>query len=51
MKDDLATTESVLQHHLQCFGSGDLDGIISGYTEKSVLFLPSGVTAENPGDP
>jgi ketosteroid isomerase-like protein len=37
------TTESVLQHHLQCFGSGDLNGIISGYTESSVLFTPNGV--------
>jgi hypothetical protein len=36
------TTESVLQHHLQCFGSGDLNGIISGYTERSVLFTPNG---------
>jgi hypothetical protein len=31
------TTESALQHHLQCFGAGDLNGIISDYTEKSVL--------------
>jgi ketosteroid isomerase-like protein len=37
------STESVLQHHLQCFGSGDLNGIVSGYTEKSVLFAPNGV--------
>ncbi len=37
------TTESVLQHHLQCFGAGDLNGIISDYTEKSVLFTPNGV--------
>ena len=37
------TTESVLQHHLQCFGAGDLNGIISDYAEKSVLFTPNGV--------
>jgi len=43
MTEDRLTTESVLQHHLRCFGSADLNGIISDYTEKSVLFLPSGV--------
>ncbi len=43
MKEDPVTTESVLQHHLQCFGAGDLNGIISDYTEKSVLFTPTGV--------
>ena len=42
MKDP-STTESVLQHHLQCFDAGDLNGIISDYTENSVFFTLDGV--------
>lgn len=38
----MAGTEEVLNHHLQCFGKGDLDGIMSDYTEQSVLFTPNG---------
>jgi hypothetical protein len=41
MKDP-STTESVLQHHLQCFDAGDLNGIISDYTENSVFFTLDG---------
>ena len=29
MTEDRLTTESVLQHHLRCFGCADLNGIIS----------------------
>jgi len=36
------TAEQVLNHHLQCFGSGDLAGIMSDYTDQSVLFTPDG---------
>jgi predicted SnoaL-like aldol condensation-catalyzing enzyme len=38
-----ATTQNVLTHHLDCFGKGDLDGIMSDYTAASRLFTPNGV--------
>jgi len=37
------TTQDVLQHHLDCFGKGDLDGIMADYTAASRLFTPNGV--------
>ena len=39
----MSTTQSVLEHHLQCFGSGDLEGILSDYTPTSVLMTPQGI--------
>lgn len=38
-----ASTEVVLGHHLQCFGTGDLEGVLSDYTPESVLCTPDGV--------
>ena len=38
-----ATTQHVLTHHLDCFGKGDLDGIMADYTAASRLFTPNGV--------
>ena len=38
-----ATTKDVLTHHLDCFGKGDLDGILADYTAASRLFTPNGV--------
>ena len=38
-----ATTNDVLTHHLDCFGKGDLDGIMADYTAASRLFTPNGV--------
>ena len=38
----VATTTDVLEHHLQCFGAGDLDGILSDYAQDAVLFTPDG---------
>jgi len=38
----MGTTTDVLQHHLGCFGSGDLDGIMEDYTNDSVVFTPNG---------
>jgi ketosteroid isomerase-like protein len=32
----------VLDHHLQCFGSGDLDGIMSDYSSDAALLLADG---------
>ena len=39
----MSTTQAVLEHHLQCFGSGDLDGLLADYTPASVLMTPMGV--------
>jgi len=38
-----ATAKDVLTHHLDCFGKGDLDGIMADYTAASRLFTPNGV--------
>ena len=43
------TTQDVLNHHLQCFGAGDLPGILSDYTAGAVLFTPTGVLT-GPGE-
>jgi ketosteroid isomerase-like protein len=34
------STEEVLNHHLTAFGTGDLEGMLSDYTDESVLILP-----------
>ncbi len=34
-----AETEAVFGHHMQMFGTTDLDGIMSDYTEDSVIML------------
>ena len=36
-------TEATLTHHLESFGKGDLDGLLSDYTEESKIFTPDGV--------
>jgi ketosteroid isomerase-like protein len=38
-----ATTQQVLDHHLQCFGEGNLDGILEDYTAASLLLTPDGI--------
>ncbi len=38
----MASTKDVLEHHLQCFGAGDLEGILSDYAADAVLFTPDG---------
>jgi ketosteroid isomerase-like protein len=38
----MTTTQTVLEHHLQCFGAGDLDGILSDYAPDAVFFTPDG---------
>jgi ketosteroid isomerase-like protein len=37
------STEQVLEHHLQAFGAGDVDAIVSDYSEEAVIFTPSGM--------
>jgi ketosteroid isomerase-like protein len=39
----VASTEAVVGHHLQCFGAGDLEGILSDYAAEAVICAPSGV--------
>src|SRR6476659_8354459 len=38
----MASTSDVLNHHLKCFGEGDLDGILADYSPDAVLFVPTG---------
>ena len=38
----MASTKDVLDHHLKCFGEGDLAGIVSDYAPDAVLFTPDG---------
>ena len=37
------TTQKTLNHHLQSFGAGDLTGILSDYTDESVIMTSDGV--------
>jgi ketosteroid isomerase-like protein len=38
----MSSTKDVLDHHVRCFGAGDLAGILSDYVPESVLFTPDG---------
>ena len=38
-----SVTEQVLTHHLESFGAGNVDEILSDYTEDSVIIIPDGV--------
>ena len=38
-----ASTQQVLDHHLQSFGTGDLNGILEDYTDGSIIITPDGV--------
>src|SRR5262245_41858530 len=39
----MASTKDVLEHHLKCFGAGDLKGILSDYAPGALLFTPDGL--------
>ncbi len=39
----MATTQEVLEHHLKCFGGGDLSGIMSDYAPDAVMFTAEGL--------
>ena len=39
---EMALTKEVLNHHLKCFGEGDLKGILSDYAPDAVLFTTEG---------
>ena len=38
----MTSTKDVVNHHLKCFGEGDLTGILSDYVTDAVLFTPNG---------
>ena len=38
----MTSTKDVLDHHMKCFGEGDLTGILSDYAPGAVLFTPDG---------
>jgi hypothetical protein len=37
-----ASTEAVLNNHLERFGAGDLSGILGDYNDQSMMILPNG---------
>lgn len=39
----MASTQEILDRHLQCFVGLDLGGIIADYAEDAILFTPMGV--------
>jgi ketosteroid isomerase-like protein len=39
---EIVTTKEVVDHHLRCFGEGDLTGLLSDYAPDIVLFMPDG---------
>lgn len=38
----MASTTDVLDHHIKCFGAGDLEGILADYAPEAILFTPEG---------
>ena len=38
----MGSTKDVIEHHLKCFGEGDLEGILSDYAPDAVLFTSDG---------
>ena len=36
------STKDVLDHHLKCFGEGNLEGILADYSSDAVVFMPTG---------
>ncbi|MGA9039117.1 MAG: nuclear transport factor 2 family protein [Terriglobales bacterium] len=39
----MKSTKDVLEHHLKCFGQGNLEGILEDYSPDAVLFMPTGL--------
>jgi|SRR6185436_14241208 len=42
MTTQVDTSRQVIEHHLSAFGAGDLDGVLSDYTNDSILISPDG---------
>jgi hypothetical protein len=39
---EMPSTSDVLDHHLKCFGEGNLEGVLADYTPDAILFMPTG---------
>jgi ketosteroid isomerase-like protein len=44
----MASAETIIEHHLECFGRGDLEGILSDYAADAILFTPQGPLKGHP---
>jgi uncharacterized protein (TIGR02246 family) len=42
MRTQVDTTRQVFEHHLTALGAGDLEGILSDYTDDAILIGPDG---------
>ena len=38
----MTSTKDILDHHLKCFGEGNLEGTMADYSSEAVLFTPAG---------
>ena len=38
----MTSTAQLLDRHLDCFGRGDLDGIVADYSSAAIMFTPRG---------
>jgi ketosteroid isomerase-like protein len=38
----MPSTKEVVEHHVKCFGEGDLQGILADYAPDAVVFTPDG---------
>ena len=36
------STKEVFDHHVKCFGEGDLQGILADYSPGAIMFTPDG---------
>jgi len=41
-QSSIPSTMDILDHHLKCFGEGNLEGILADYSSDAVLFTPFG---------
>lgn len=37
------STEAIVNHHLQAFGAGDMNGVVADYAPDAVMIVPTGV--------
>jgi ketosteroid isomerase-like protein len=44
----MASAETIIEHHLECFGRGDLEGVLSDYATDAILFTPQGPLKGHP---
>src|ERR1700719_237266 len=39
---EMTSTKDILDHHLKCFGEGNLEGTLADYSSEAELFTPAG---------